>query len=448
VVIRRAPTQAELVTRLHEDGSLPERFLKIITTRIGVAPEGRYRHWDSLRHLSPPGDLSVDEWWLGVKIARTTILRKLPLIDSAGDALSYAMPDQALELLHFIDQHASGEIAMPEVVTADESARRHYLVNSLMEEAIRSSQLEGASTTRPVAKEMIRTGRPPRDRSERMILNNYNALRFLREDAASRLTPALVMELHRILTEGTLDKPDGAGRLQGPNDERVAVWNAQTNEIVHAPPAATELEGRLHTLCAFANGELEVEGFLHPVVRAILLHFMLGYDHPFEDGNGRTARALFYWAMRKQGYWLAEYLSISRILREAPAQYGRSFMYTETDEGDTTYFILYQLHVIKRAMRELHDYLERKVSEVREVERLIRQSDEYNHRQLALLGNAVRSPDQRYTFSSHARSHNVSIQSARHDLLDLLQRGLLTRRRVGHKFVFAPVAGLSEQLND
>lgn len=181
-------------------------------------------------------------------------------------------------------------------------------------------------------------------------------------------------------------------------------------------------------------------------VAAALLHFFLAYDHPFEDGNGRTARALFYWSMRRHKYWLTEYLSISRILRQAPAKYARSFLYTETDEGDTTYFILYQLAVIRRAIDELHDYLRRKVDEVRQVERLTRQSDEFNYRQLALLGDAVRSSDHRYTFAPHARSHNVSQQSARNDLVDLFQRGFLHRRRIGRRSVFTAVEDLSQKL--
>ena len=58
---------------------------------------------------------------------------------------------------------------MDEVVTSDRLAGQRYLVNSLMEEAIRSSQLEGATTTRRVAKELLRSGREPKDRGERMI---------------------------------------------------------------------------------------------------------------------------------------------------------------------------------------------------------------------------------------------------------------------------------------
>ena len=148
------------------------------------------------------------------------------------------------------------------------------------------------------------------------------------------------------------------------------------------------------------------------VVRAILLHFWLAYDHPFEDGNGRTARALFYWCMRARGYWLVEYLSISRILAKAPAKYTRAFLLTETDGEDTTYFIVYQLEVIERAVRELHTYMRRKVKEVRDVERLLKGSSDFNHRQLALLGNAIRTSDASYSFQSHAASHSVTHETA------------------------------------
>jgi len=395
--------------------------------------------------MEPPDGLDVDQWWLAVKLARNPLLRDLPLLDPAGRPFRYCTPDEALALLHQIDQHAAGEIAMPEVVTGDASARSHYLVNSLIEEAIRSSQLEGASTTRRVAKDLIRTGRAPRDRSERMIINNYRAMEFIRE-IGDRLTPRIVCELQRILTDGTLDNPDGAGRLQSSDDERVVVWDELDGHVIHVPPPAEQLPERLEMMCRFANGDDDGDGFVHPVVRAILLHFWLAYEHPFEDGNGRTARALFYWSMRTQGYWLIEYLSISRIIRLGTSKYIRAYLYTETDERDTTYFILYHLKIICRALEEFQTYLARKMREVREIERHIRNSDEFNHRQLILLGNAVRHPLQRYSFASHARSHNVSQQTARNDLIDLEKRGLLKRRRSGHHYVFSPVDDLAERL--
>lgn len=351
------------------------------------------------------------------------------------------MPDPAHEMTHLIDRRASGEIAISEVVTSPEM-RNRYLVSSLIEEAITSSQLEGASTSRAVAKEMLRSGRPPRDRSERMILNNYRAMNTVRGWKDQPLSPERVLELHRMVTDGTLDNPDAAGRLQRPDEERVRVFDRATGEPRHVPPPAEQLPARLEAMCRFANDQ-PVEGFLHPVVRSILLHFWLAYDHPFDDGNGRTSRAIFYWSMLKHGYWLTEFLSISTILNRAPGRYSRAFLYTETDDLDTTYFILNQLKVICRAIDDLHAYLARKVREVRETERLLRRAD-LNHRQLALLSNALRHPDAEYTFRSHQTSHGVVYQSARTDLLDLERFGLLERRKVGQRFFFRPAPDLSE----
>jgi Fic family protein len=421
----------------------PKRLVQLFQGDFGEGD--RYLHWDKLRHLEPPSDLTSREWWLALKFRRNQTFRELLLTDAEGGKFVYGIPDLVFQALHRVDQRCSGEIAMADVVTADEQARQHYLVNSLMEEAIRSSQLEGATTSRKVAKTLLRSGRRPRDRSERMILNNYRALQFMREGIGDELTTEAVLELQRILTVGTLGNPDAAGRLQRPGEERVAVYDRNDGKLLYTPPPAEQLPGRLQALCDFAN-EDDGKQFVHPVIRAIVLHFWLAFDHPFEDGNGRTARALFYWYMRTHGYWLVEYLSISSILRKAPTQYTRAFLYTETDARDTTYFIVYQLEVLQRAIDELHAYLQRKAKEVRDVERLIRGATHFNHRQLALLGNAVREPDAAYTFNSHASSHNVTHETARNDLRQLAAKGLLDQRKVGRQYEFTPAPRLSELL--
>jgi Fic family protein len=426
-----------------------DRFWEVFRLQLGghLRVNADYIHWDKLRHLPPPRGLSREELWLAIKIQRMSMLRALPLRDPHGNAFTYSTPDSVLRLLHYVDQHCAGEVAMGELVRRDEQAREHYLVNSLMEEAIRSSQLEGATTSRRVAKEMLRTGRAPADRSEQMILNNYRALEFMREEIGDVLTPEAVLELHRILTEGTLDDPSAAGRLQTPGEERVAVVDAQDGSVMHTPPPAGQLADRMRALCDFANQRAEDSTFfIHPVVRAILLHFWLAYDHPFADGNGRTARALFYWHMRTHGYWLAEYLSISRILREAPAKYARAFLLTETDGGDTTYFVLHQLQTIERAVKELHAYLERKAREIREVEHMLAGTDGLNHRQLALLGDALHHPDDTFSYRGHATTHRVTHETARNDLLDLERRALLVRRKIGRRYAFAAVPDLGGAL--
>jgi Fic family protein len=437
------PPTTGILADLASNPAFINRMLEL--HRLGeVAPGGKYRHWDTLRHLEPPGGLTLEEWWAATKLARAGLMRELPLTDGQGAPFKFCMPDEAQALVHYVDQHASGEIAMAELVTADESAKRRFIVNSLIEEAIRSSQLEGATTSRVVAKEMIRSGRPPKNRSEKMIMNNYKAMEFIRSEMHETLTPTSVLELHRIVTDETLDEPTDAGRLQEPGEERVGLWEGDT--LVYRPPPAEQLRDRLDLMCKFANGDINPPGFLHPVVRAVILHFWLAHDHPFVDGNGRTARVLFYWQMKKQGYWLTEYLSISKILREAPSRYGEAFLLSETDEGDLTYFVLFHLNIIKRGILDMQDYLRRKMLEVRETEALLRGDDRFNYRQLALLGDALRHPGNRYTFRSHAMSHSVVHQTARSDLLDLASRGLFTFRRVGRQYVFRPVEDLRDRV--
>ncbi|MDP2824778.1 MAG: Fic family protein [Sulfuritalea sp.] len=382
-------------------------------------------------------------------LARTPLLQSLPLLDKRGLPFRFATPGPVLLDLHHIDRDAAGQIrtAAGEPLREDPNP---YLMSSLIEEAITSSQLEGASTTRQVAAAMLRTGRKPRDHSETMIFNNYRAMEHLRALKKEPLSPGRILELHRILTEDTLDNPEDVGRLR--QADAVKVIDSRDNTVLHDPPTYTELPARLERLCAFANTDATSLPFVHPVVRAILLHFMIGYDHPFEDGNGRTARALFYWSMARSGYWLMEYTSISHILRRAPARYMRSYLHTETDNNDTTYFLLHQLNTIRRAIVALHEYMDRKLREQKETERLLSASPKlrtrFNHRQVALLTHALRNTGEGYRVDAHRRSHNVVYQTARSDLMGLHDLGLLEIARQGNAYIFFAPENLRDRLSD
>jgi Fic family protein len=202
----------------------------------------------------------------------------------------------------------------------------------------------------------------------------------------------------------------------------------------------------MQRVCDFANGQVGT-GYLPGVPRALAVHFMIGYEHPFEDGNGRTARALFYWSMLNQGYWLTGFLSVSRILKKAHGKYARSFLHTEIDENDLTYFFIYHLNVLHRAIDELHAYLAHKTTEIQEVRATLRQSaDAFNIRQLALLQHALKGPEEIYSVQSHKTSHRVSTETARNDLVTLESLGLLLKRKWGKRYVFEPVVDLAEKI--
>ena len=431
------PSFQELLAKYAKGGRLSD-----IIALGGSVSGDEYPHWDKLRPLSPPSGFTAEEWWLAVKFQRHGAFKPLPLHDKQGRPFQFWVPDLVQAQLYDLDVGAGVTSGIPEQIT-NRQTRDRYVTRSLMEEAITSSQLEGAVTTREVAKEMIRSGRGPRDTSERMILNNYETMRRITELKSEALSPEVVLDLHRLVTNQTLDDPTAAGRLRRPEEQRAV--GDEFGEVFHDPPPASELPRRLEDLCAFANGKTPGY-FVHPVVRAIALHFWLAYDHPFVDGNGRTARALFYWAMLHAGYRLFEFVSISNILRHAPVEYGRSFLFTETDDNDLTYFLVAQTKVIRQAVIALHDYLARKTTERRELETRLRALNLFNHRQGELIRHALKHPYQEYSLAGHQKSHNVVYQTARADLLDLKARGVLEEKKRGKRMLFTARADLAERL--
>lgn len=426
---------------LHEKLTLARRN-RLAVHRGEWVRADRYLHWNDLRRRPAPAGFTHEEYWHALKLARSSAYRPIGLRDRLGLPFQFGQPHKLTELLHQIDRGLGLAIGLPEAVSSP-ATRDRYVVNTLMQEAITSSQLEGAATTRPIAQEMLRTGRPPRDKSERMILNNFLTMGRIRELRDTPLSPELVFELHRLVTDETLDRADAAGRFRRA-DENVQVTDMEGN-VFHDPPRARELPARLRAMCRFANGE-EPDYFVHPVLRAILLHFWLAYDHPFVDGNGRTARALFYWSMLRADYALFEFISISEILLRAPLRYAEAFLHTETDENDLTYFILHQAEVIREAVKSLQAYLQRKRSELVAATESLRGMQGLNHRQQALLVHALREPGTDYQIAAHQRSHGIVNQTARNDLLDLVRRGLLVKHRQGRAFRFRAPADLADKL--
>jgi Fic family protein len=316
-----------------------------------------------------------------------------------------------------------------------------FIIRSLMEEAIASSQLEGAATTRQVAKEMLRTGRKPKDHSEQMILNNWETMQFIREHRKQSLTTEMLLEIHAMVTAGTLKDPADSGRLRT-RDDIVVEYNGET---VHVPPKAETLPGRIEALCKFANLNDE-DNWIHPVIKGAIIHFWLAYDHPFTDGNGRTARALMYHHLLSRDYLLFEYLAISRYMVRAPGRYVRAYLYTETDENDLTYFLEYNLRAIGYAFQDLLDYLRRKQQELGDATVLLKKYHGLNFRQKNLLSHAIRHPDAVYTIEAHKNYHGVVYQTARTDLLQLASKGFVKREKQGREYVFVASEKMIDKL--
>ena len=236
------PALADLVRELQV-----ERFPHVIAK---IKPSD-YLHWEQLRRRTPPEGLTHREWWLGIKLLRWGSRRDIPLIDCSGTRFRFLITDPIPESLHRIDLGMRGFVGLPDQIVEN---RNRYAVDSRIEEAITSSQLEGATTTRRVAREMLRAGRAPQNRSEQMILNNYRTMQAIAELKNRALTQSLIFDLHRMVTEDILDATSGAGRFRNA-DESIYVADQTTGDVLHRPPPAEELPDRMQAMCDFANGK-------------------------------------------------------------------------------------------------------------------------------------------------------------------------------------------------
>jgi Fic family protein len=425
----------------------PQEIAKIMQSQdfqtIMGKCETAYWPWDMLRFRVRNSEIEPEAIWIFSQMSRKSRMKTLPLLGYGGTALRFNMPDALQHELMLIDQQLAGGIISNEDSLPPASQRERFIVSALQEEAIASSMLEGAVTTHQEAKEMLKAGRKPRDRGEQMVVNNYHAIQFIRENRNTELSPNFLLELQKILTDRTLDDTGQVGRFRTTND-LISVVDARDNEVMHIPPPASELPVRLKALCDFANQPPQEKKFVHPVVAACVLHFQVGFDHPFCDGNGRTARALFYWMMLHHGYWLFEYLPISRLIYRAPIKYARAFLYCENDSFDVTYFLLYKAKIIGMARRDLREYISKKQQHLAQARRLSASDSRLNHRQQELVLNATRNPDRYFTISEHRGKYAISYQTARNDFLELAKWKYFKKRLIGKRFEFVAGEKISE----
>ncbi len=400
-------------------------------------------NWEDCSYRASRAQLTPEQLWLLVKTARSQRSQVLPLRDTHGRNFRFVIPNSALKILSDADQGLAGVVATDMADVSKEEYRIKYIITSLQEEAFSSSAIEGAVATRTQAREMLRHNVTPKTKSEWMILNNFKTIKFLNARRQVLLTPELLLEVQKQLTENTLESPMDGGRFRLDSDQ-VTICAEETGETLHTPPNANELPARIQAMCDFANAPKNSDPYVHPVIRAVMLHFWLAYDHPFVDGNGRTARALFYWSMLKDGYYLAEFLSISSIIAQQPKQYYQAYLNTENDDNDATYFLTYHLKVLDRSIQAFHEYLRRKKREQDEVLSLLGQG--YNPRQRDLLHHAIKNPIAIFTYGSHANSQGVTLATARADILDLVERGALIQNTKGRKFEFTPHPDILKQL--
>lgn len=375
--------------------------------------EDEYLYWDKAKYKNK--ELEPEAFWSAIKMKRALKNNK---INFDQHQFTFHITDFMHRALHQFDMNIGGTLSSN--IGIAETDKTKFIISSLIEEAISSSQMEGANTTRKKAKEMIQKELKPKSNSEKMILNNYVTMKHIVQHKNDDLSIENLLYIHQLITKDTLDnkKDEGAFRT---NDD-IQVVNHIDGEVVHTPPKESELTALLNDLFRFFNSD--TDAFVHPILKGCIIHFMIGWIHPFSDGNGRTARALFYWYMLKKGYWLTEYMSISRIIKDSKNQYEKAYLYTEIDENDLNYFITYHIKTMEKAFVALKEYINKKQKEVVQSAKFLKISG-INERMAQILKIINDDADRVLNSKELEKRFNVSNFTVRADLKKLVTMGFL-----------------------
>lgn len=395
-----------------------------------------YMHWEKFKYQKVPANVPIELAWAMVKIARRGNQETIQIKNEDNKNFWLFPAKTQQKSLSYIDSWASGIIASNDGMPTGEQKNK-LVINGLMEEAISSSQIEGANTTRKVAKAMIEMKRPPKNKDEKMILNNYLAMVKIEDWKHRKLDDSFLLELHTILTTQTLDQENDVGRFRVDADA-IEVVDRLTGETVHIPPKEVDLSPMLKQLYDFANDDRE-DSYIHPFVKASILHFCLGYVHPFIDGNGRSARALFYWYLIKKDYWMFKYLPISLQIKKKDWRpgYDRAFHHVETDELDLTYFINYKVKLACNAIGDFIKFIHKKQKDAVDLKQRLVQSSEINQRQIEIITFMQSRPALEFDIGFYKNRNNIVYETARNDLLQLTSMKILTSSKSGKKYVYS-----------
>lgn len=410
------------------------QFNTILTSlkdHISAGDMNEYYTKEELKYRIPRNEL--EQKWAVIKLARALSSNHLPY---TSVPITYVLTPEISRELHFCDQDLSTVFfeGRSSLGSAPE-----YITEALSDEAIASSKLEGAVTTELVAKNMLRKNIPPKNKDEQMIVNNHQAMQFIRDKKDILLTPAFIREIQGIVTKGTLPEESQSGVFRSTND--VSVIDRVTGEVIHYPPDAEKIESMISALCDLVNAdrvhkEDREKNFVHPIIVSIALHFLIGYIHPFYDGNGRTARTLFYWYVLSRGYDVFSYMPISKIIQQAPAQYRDAYLATEEDELDLTYFIRYNIRCINKARKALIDHLKQENIRKSNADKAISKLPNVSKRQASILSYMVEYKAEEFGIQEIADRFSVTYQTARTDLMHLADSRYLCMMKRGKAFFY------------
>lgn len=395
-----------------------------------------YIHWDKFKDMQiPEPDYRMDIWAKMLAERDQGFYRRLSF---PSFEINWWISNSLEAQLHKLDIGLAGGRDL-QVLLEPKHIHRHK-TNALLDESITSAQLAGVTVSKKAAKEMLLKKRAPQDVNEQVCVNIYRSLQLAYARKEENLTVDLLLQLHQALTKDTI-KQKGIGLYRTNNKVDLSAVDASAG---YKPVDALYIPSVVEQLTGLYNNDTEPY-FIHPLVKACLIHYIITTARPFKDGNGRIARLLAQMYLLKKEYWVAAFISVSNVVSKFRQQYHKTFSQAQSDNNNAGYFIQFYIQSVQMAFKSLRDFALRIDKE--KIEKPVPKIPGYNERQTAILQWLKEEGTKVVTIRELRSVYGVSKETARTDLTALVEKGWIKYYHINKKtYAFVKDAGFDEQL--
>jgi Fic family protein len=256
--------------------------------------------------------------------------KNLPLRDFNGKPLVY------------LENRVQLRLASVRVLFERPPETHRYNINAMVEEIQATLAIENISSSRESIRHILQ-GYAPQDETENRLLGMKKGLDFI-SDPSNRITEATIYQLY-MMTVGDFLEPEN----------QLAPGHRYRGDAVYIIGEQIEHAGLPHQLLPAAMGQLvdwiNRENQLNDLLKGVIVHFYLGYLHPYFDGNGRMARLLHLWMLVQQGYPAVLFQPLSHYINATRKAYYQAFTRVEDNcriSGilDVTPFLIYFMEAV------------------------------------------------------------------------------------------------------
>ncbi len=372
-----------------------------------------------------PAPMTINEVWPVIFNYRKQRGIEVVFKDQHDQPFWFMLTNEIMKRLELIDNEAVRNAFS----FIDEKTQHDAIINALIDEAFFSSVIEGAFSTKKKTAEMINKKLQPIDKSEQMILNNYLALEYILENLSDAIDEEMILNIYNIVTNKTLDPEDLVEKYR---NDAVFVMDNMGVHVIYSPPHYAQVETLMNELVSFIN----TDDGQHPIVKACIIHFYFVYIHPFFDGNGRTARAISYMYLLKNGYNFFKFFSISSVVNSEKQKYYKALKDTEDYGADLTYFIDFYSRMILHSISRIEEKFEKEFHRQMIGVALDRQKNFLSKRQRKLIEFCIRANKHIISIEDYQKKFKVSYETSRSDLNQLAEYGLFKKSKQGKKHIY------------